>query len=318
MRVGVDLSKRPLGDGSREKRARMLAELGEFLRTRYGISVDELCEKEGRVVSRHLVDFGQFLFEDGRSLGDYILSILAVADLERTLRRHLQPAWDLASTWQALTPAENHVPTPPVCLLAMVSLCLCWNWRSMAAYLLLSFTGLLRPGETLGLRRCDILLPADMMSTRRCMYIIVRRPKMRRIAARREHVRVSDPVVLAVMEHWLQGASSNERLFPISSTYLRVLHDHLVRWLGISCLDGTGLTPASHRAGGATLMFRECNSIEYVRWHGRWACTSRTLEVYVQEVAALTVLPNLSADSRARIALMAHASMSLLQEAISP
>ena len=216
----------------------------------------------------------------------------------------------MATTWQAITPAENHVPTPPVVLLALVGLSLTWNWRSMCAYLLLAFTGLLRPGEALALRRQDILLPRDLMSNRRCLYIIVQRPKMRRVAARREHVRVQDPLVLQVMEQWLGGTDASSRLFPISAAYLRVLHDHLVSFFGILCLDGIGLTPASHRAGGATHMFHECNSIDTVRWHGRCACTSRTLEVYVQEVAALNVLPGLSADAIARIAFMARARRS--------
>ena len=292
----------------------MLDEFGKFLDSRYGLSVDTLTQQEGKVVARYLMLFGQELFEGSRAQGDFALAILAVADLERSLRHTLQSAWDMATTWQAITPAENHVPTPPVVLLALVGLSLTWNWRSMCAYLLLAFTGMLRPGEALTLRRQDILLPRDLMSNRRCFYIIVQRPKMRRVAARREHVRVQDPFVLQVMEHWLDGIDASSRLFPISAAYLRVLHDHLVSFFGIPCLDGIGLTPASHRAGGATHMFHECNSIDTVRWHGRWACTSRTLEVYVQEVAALNVLPGLSADARDRIAFMARASVSLLQE----
>ena len=141
---------------------------------------------------------------------------------------------------------------------------------------------------------------------------------MRRIAARREHVRVEDPLVLTVFENWFRGVHPDERLFPTTASYMRLLHDKLVTWLGISCADGTGITPASHRAGGATHMFLDSDSVEKVRWHGRWSCTSWTLEVYIQEVAALTFLPDLSAEARARIVYMAQASVVLLAESLAP
>ena len=222
-RAGVDLTSRNLSYETLEKRRKMLDEFGEFLDSRYGLSVDTLTQQEGKVVARYLMLFGQELFEGSRAQGDFVLAILAVADLERSLRHTLQSAWDMATTWQAITPAENHVPTPPVVLLALVGLSLTWNWRSMCAYLLLAFTGLRRPGEALALRRQDILLPRDLMSNRRCFYIIVQRPKMRRVAARWEHVRVQDPLVLQVMEQWLEGIDVSARLFPISAAYMRVL-----------------------------------------------------------------------------------------------
>ena len=125
-------------------------------------------------------------------------------------------------------------------------------------------------------------------------------------------------MVLTVLEQWLDGVAPESSLFPVSQSYMRLLHDKLVAWFGISCSDGTGITPASHRAGGATHMFLCSDSIERVRWHGRWSCTSRTLEVYVQEVAALSLLPDLSAETRARIVYMARASLALLLESFAP
>ena len=86
----------------------MLDEFGVFLDSRYGLSVDTLTQQEGMVVARYLMLFGQELFEGSRAQGDFVLAILAVADLERSLRHTLQSAWDMA-TWQALTLAENHV-----------------------------------------------------------------------------------------------------------------------------------------------------------------------------------------------------------------
>ena len=41
----------------------MLDEFGEFLDSRYGLSVDTLTQQEGKVVARYLMLFGQELFE---------------------------------------------------------------------------------------------------------------------------------------------------------------------------------------------------------------------------------------------------------------
>ena len=56
--------------------------------------------------------------------------------------------------------------------------------------------------------------------------------------------------------------------------------------------DGHGLTLASLRAGGATYLYLRRVPLDLIRWHGRWQ-TARTVEIYVQESAALTLLPSL-------------------------
>ena len=102
----------------------MLVEFDSYLQWQLGTSVDEFARLQGKYVAKHLCNFGQELFQQGRSRGGNVLVILAFAGMERSLRRTLQSAWDLATTKQAITPAHNHAPTPPAVVWAFVSLAL--------------------------------------------------------------------------------------------------------------------------------------------------------------------------------------------------
>ena len=313
-RPQVDLSRRLLSGEEVAGRAKMLAEFDSWLQTSGRGNLLAVLELDGKVVSRHLQTFGQNLYEQGRSHGDFVHAILAVSDEARDLRRSLQGAWDSAATWHALLPSSNHIPTPSIVACAMIALAMCWGWRSMATFVMLSFSGMLRPGETLRLRRRDLLFPGDLLSERRVLYVIITKPKMRRLAARREHVRIADSLVLDTLESWLFGAAPATPLFSCKAAELRRGHDQLVQFFGIASSDGVGLTPASHRAGGATHAFMESGgNVEHCRWQGRWASTSRTLEIYIQEVASLTVLPSLSATYRERVGLFASVAEELLR-----
>ena len=61
-----------------------------------------------------------------------------------------------------------------------------------------------------------------------------------------------------------------------------------------------GATPGVLRGSGATHFYMCTEDIPLLCWRGRWART-RTLEHYLQEVAAQTLLAELSPACRARI-----------------
>eukprot|EP00972_Heterocapsa_arctica_P084124 12393571-Heterocapsa_arctica.AAC.1 len=62
-----------------------------------------------------------------------------------------------------------------------------WDWWDIVAMLLLSFTGMLRPGEAMKLTKEDVLLPSAILLSRRTFYLRIKGPKMRRTSARVEH-----------------------------------------------------------------------------------------------------------------------------------
>ena len=71
------------------------------------------------------------------------------------------------------------------------------------------------------------------------------------------------------------------------------------------------MTPASHRGGGATSLFNQTSDLELTRCRGRRSSSSRTLEIYIQEAGAASVIAGLSAQQRSRIALFAASARSL-------
>ena len=55
--------------------------------------------------------------------------------------------------------------------------------------------------------------------------------------------------------------------------------------------------------------------LDLIRWLGRWG-TMRTVEIYIQEVAALSALQNLPVSARARIAVFADRAAALLHHVV--
>ena len=141
---------------------------------------------------------------------------------------------------------------------------------------------------------------------------------MRRLRARQENVKISDPVVVALLEHFLPGIPPDTRMFPHTPAQLRSWHNALVEYFNVSTVDSVGITPASHRGGGATALSNQTECLDLTRWRGRWSTSSRTMEIYVQEGGAANVLPSLSSQDRARVLRFAIATRSLAVAAMGP
>eukprot|EP00974_Lingulodinium_polyedra_P015770 1529546-Lingulodinium_polyedra.AAC.1 len=85
-------------------------------------------------------------------------------------------------------------------------------------------------------------------------------------------------------------ALEGEPLFRGGPRLFRQQWDEALYFFGIPSCSSVGLTPASMRAGGATWFWQASGDFEATRWRGRWL-TGRTLEIYLQETAAVTLLP---------------------------
>ena len=101
----MDLAKRDLNEETVSLRRRMLQEFEVWILAKHSISLQSLTNLEGKAVSKYLQAYGQVLYDNERAHGDYVNLILAVVDLERSLRRSLQGAWDVASTWHSVRPS---------------------------------------------------------------------------------------------------------------------------------------------------------------------------------------------------------------------
>ena len=72
-----------------------------------------------------------------------------------------------------------------------------------------------------------------------------------------------------------------------------------------------GATPGVLRGSGATYLYSFSEDINWVAWRGRW-CRTRTLEFYLQEVAAQVMVHSLHPVAKARIETLSKFSGSVI------
>ena len=106
---------------------------------------------------------------------------------------------------------------------------------------------------------------------------------------------------------------SDARIFNGSLSDLAQLVSLLVSFFGVAWKDGEGVTLASLRGGGATYLYLQGVALDTIRWKGRWQAP-RTLEVYIQECAALTMLRGLSPHVLSRMEVFAEGANHLLKQ----
>jgi hypothetical protein len=180
---------------------------------------------------------------------------------------------------------------------------LLWGWPRFAASVLLSFSALLRPFETLPLRRRDLLLPQDRFRGEVFrIYVRILKPKMRRKTARRAWVRVDDELVVLLVATIISTLPGEAQVYPGSAASYRSRWDRVLGALRVPVGDPQGLVPAACRGGGAIYLFEESDeNTERVRWRGRWLDPNQ-LEIYLQEVGPKKIfLSELSTLSRSLV-----------------
>ena len=73
-----------------------------------------------------------------------------------------------------------------------------------------------------------------------------------------------------------------------------------------------GATPGVLRGSGATFLYGCCEDVNWIAWRGRWARV-KTLEYYLQEVAAQMLIHELSEKSKSRIFFLSDYSLQVLE-----
>lgn len=72
-----------------------------------------------------------------------------------------------------------------------------------------------------------------------------------------------------------------------------------------------GATPGVLRGSGATALYLQTEDLNLIQWRGRWA-QLKTVEHYIQEVGAQSLLSTSSAETRDLVKLFADAAGPLL------
>ena len=321
-RAGLELERgRPVQRTTRSRREKLKAAFSDWLRPR-GRTWEGL-----RTLAHHDVDqlkeifiwFGQWLFEDGKPYYHYAETLNAFTLDCPSVRRLLQPSWDLAFAWQRHEPPTHHTAMPWQVLLALIAVCYVWGWDDVAGLLTICWGGLARVGEVLAARRRDLVLPADVgleaVAGVQQVFLSVLEAKTRFKAARHQCLKIDQPQLVESISFAFGRLSPGALLWPRSGSALRLRFKELLVAIGLSngAVDGVrDFDLASLRAGGATWLMNVTESPDFVRRRGRWI-TNKVMEIYVQEVSAMMYLPRLEQGQRENIFAWANSFQAAFQ-----
>ncbi|CAE7217549.1 unnamed protein product [Symbiodinium sp. CCMP2592] len=259
----------------------------------------ELVVLAPQLMIKLLVAFAQHLYDAGTPL-HYYRQLVAHAQREvPSCRFWAREAWDYVTRWETLEPLQHRPPMPEPVLHAMCSLAAVWGWRRWAAITLVAFYAICRPGEPLRAVRKDLVTSEDLLEAGREVFLRIPEPKTRRRGAAVQHAQVKGPeFVMQFIGDVFQGLLPNEPLYNGSPGMYRRRWDALLRSLWIE--PKHKLTPGSLRGGGAVRAYRIGEPLNEVQWRMRLR-HQVTLGYYLQEVAALSILPALSDPARTRV-----------------
>ena len=151
------------------------------------------------------------------------------------------------------------------------------------------------------------MTPRLLMSDFPVMFVIIERPKMRRLATRRAYARIDDPMIIAFADAYATRGPPDAFVFDGTYHELRAIFMAICREVGLPVGGADGLSLGSLRPGGATWLYKVTDDSELVRFRGRWS-SLRMLEIYIQEVGAASLLPRLAPVVRQRIDSLAAAA----------
>ena len=236
--------------------------------------------------------FGDNEFQRGGSLLYYRHLVLTGQRKVPGLKPLAHICWDLASRWELAEPVTHRTPMPLPLLEAMMLLAWQHKWYRWVGVTLICFYGISRVGEVLKLQRRDLLLPSDLLDDEHnAAYVVVWKSKTStRQPARVQHLKVVDDRAIRILETIYGVQKKEDQLYHGSPSVYRTRWNFLLRLLQIP--TELRLTPSGLRGGGSIELYRKGESIANIQWRMRIRHVG-TLESYIQEVAAVSLLPEL-------------------------
>ena len=241
----------------------------------------------------HLIDLDEKVstwIQDRWEAGD---SIHVVSDalcglhyFEPWTRKGIPTAWRVFSTWRKLESPSRAPPLTAEIIYAISSYAVSHHNLPFAVLMALGFFGLLRTGELLALRPCDILLGKSRIIL---SLFDTKTGKKDNVA---EMVSFSDEFSSEILTTFLQMRERQHTYnVPIwmysPQSFRNSFRKHLIRF----DLTKHEFRPYSLRRGGATHLFQRTGSMEAALLQGRWG-SSRVARIYISD--ALSFLPGLT------------------------
>ena len=284
-----------------------------WVESNFAFSFDALAAS-GPLLGIALKAFGVYLFRSDAPQYHFEDTLNAVGDRHSVHRSCFSDAWRLMTRWRQLEPGRSRLVVPAALLRAMAATAVLWGWTSFAGLLLLGFTAMLHPSELFEARRRDLMLPRDTGFIVQDAFLHIERPKTRRYA-RMQHGRVSDHFVVAFLDFAFGNLDRDCRLSALGPSSFRRRWDAILSSLGVPAGPATFPTPGSIRGSGATYFYLLTEDVARIQWRGRWR-RLETVEFYLQEVAARTLINDLPSGARGRVLHLSQVSHSILSAAI--
>eukprot|EP00438_Fugacium_kawagutii_P021961 Skav208057 [mRNA] locus=scaffold1124:175499:180298:- [translate_table: standard] len=259
--------------------------------------------------------YGYHLFSTGKALYEFRHLLVVMQQGFPWIRQHMSPAWTLITKWEALQPVQHRKPLHSILFKALVSLALLKGWLRWSATLVLGFEGIARISEVLRAFRSDLILPSDQFDESKTFaFLRVSNPKTkRRGRGRVQHLKIKNAEAIQFLEHSLGPLAPGLALFPLSSSAFRARWDMLLDEL---LMPGTSRpTPASIRGGGAIVAYQRGEPIQDIMWRMR-VTNQRTLEHYLQEMAADAMMSRLPSQCKSKIRSAAALYPVLLEHSV--
>ena len=259
----------------------------------------EVFEKSCEGMSELLAGYIEYTYKSGKPFSHGKLALLAVQDRYRSMRKHLQSAWDTLSTWELEIPLSMHTPIPPTLMWALFSVgallglsskgALARRWFGFSVGCVCMFWGLLRPGELFALTFGDTGI-YECGKRGRHLLLSIKRPKNQRQMGKKQVAIVENAVAMRWLQ-WLSAAgSSSEHLMKGGRVQFVHCLTTALQYLGIS---SKSFSPASFRSGGATELYLAGTDMARIRLLGRWKHLN-TVDHYVQHASAILAGSELS------------------------
>lgn len=256
--------------------------------------------------------YGDEQFRVGGALSYYRHLVLAAQRRLPNLKSYSYLCWELATRWEHAEPVVHRQPLPQPVLLAMVFLA--WNvgWKQWAGLALICFYGVARVGEVIGCLRRHLLLPSDLLEdvSGAAFVLLYRSKTSSRHPAKIQHLKITDPFAVQILEKVFGGQPLHHPLYYGSPSMFRRRWDMLLSWLGVPA--SLRVTPGGLRGGGAVAAYRASVPISEIQWRMRIR-NQVTLEAYIQEVAAVSLLNQLSSESLKKIRISSRLAAFLVK-----
>ena len=306
-RAHVDLGNVVLGTGATQvRRTRLVAAFDEWLHEGGYPARATLADDVPRL-DELLCKYGQALWDDDAPQSHLPELLNALRKLHPAVAGRLKGAWDVRTAWQHLEPGDNKAAVPERLVRAVIAVALLWRWVEFAALVLLTFDGCLRPGDVLGLERRDLRFSEEHGGLGDDLFVVLRSAKTAAMrGARWQHVRIETPGVVRFIRAVFGGRPREARLFsragayPMRARALAALFAAVLQFLRVPYGLSDGFVFSGLRAGGITSLFERSRDLPLTRWRGRWD-SWRSMEHYIQELAASAAFADLPADVRRQV-----------------